>query len=748
MRRQLILFLSLGIVTLASVRTARAQEEHRPLVVMNLAAHPDDEDGSTLTYYRKAKNAVAYSVIFTRGEGGQNEIGPELYQALGAIRTKETERAARMLGTQVRFLNFYDFGYTKHAYEAFDKWGGRDSVEARLVYVIRKLKPDVMFTNHDTVTVGPRRQHGQHQAVGIAAYDAFTLAADPNYHPEQLEEPGVDLWQPKRLFLRHYSQPDRYDVAVPVGDTYQPAGKSYTDIAMDALREHASQGMGMFANRRRPPATFFTLERSATNAPLDPTDLAGNLPPNSAATPDVSYLIDSGRIPPLSDALVELSDSIAMPGQNFELRFDPAKLPSGVLRWTFEGAVDTTLLVSSRSAGSAMLTVSLDANPTIPAEHYQYTRFLDHPPVIYEVHRQGSDDLVAAGYLPLQIAPPAVVHFRDEAVRLEPGRNALPVQAQVFDPSLHTIPLTIAVADDSTRNILAQSRYTLAVPPRTAVDDTLWIDLPSDLSPGSYTVLLSGLVPSGTSGGEVLKAEVQARAFDVAVAPTLKVGVIRSYDDTMARALKELGVDYVMLDSAALASHDLDGLNTIVVDIRSYLVRPDLRRYNDRLLDWVEHGGNLIVNYQKTYEWNPSSSDPFMEGRNNPPDLAPYPLILSHDRVTYEDAPIELLKPASPIFNRPNKIRAQDWNGWVQERGLYFPTEYDDRYTELISTHDPGEAPLKGGMLLAKYGDGTYLYTSLVWYRQLKQQNPGAYRVFANMLSLPLVDGRSSASAH
>jgi len=146
---------------------------------MNLAAHPDDEDALTMAHYRHAHDAVVHSVIYTRGEGGQNEIGPELYAALGAIRTAETEAAARHLGTQVRFLNFDDFGYSKHASETFERWGGEDEVTGRLVYLIRKLKPDVLFTNHDTLTVGPRTQHGHHQAVGISAYRAMQLAADP-----------------------------------------------------------------------------------------------------------------------------------------------------------------------------------------------------------------------------------------------------------------------------------------------------------------------------------------------------------------------------------------------------------------------------------------------------------------------------------------------------------------------------------------------------------------------------------------
>ncbi|MGB3543887.1 PIG-L deacetylase family protein, partial [Rubrivirga sp.] len=192
----------------------------RPLVVMNLAGHPDDEDGLTMAYYRGNQDAVVYSVIATRGEGGQNEAGPDLYERLGAIRTAETEAAARILGTRVVYLNRYDFGFSKHAAEAYAEWSqprtgfwedrdadlevgaGRDALVADVVHLVRRFKPDVLFTNHDTSTAWPNAQHGHHQALGNAAYQAFHLAADPSYQPSQLEDDGVDLWQPSRLFLR------------------------------------------------------------------------------------------------------------------------------------------------------------------------------------------------------------------------------------------------------------------------------------------------------------------------------------------------------------------------------------------------------------------------------------------------------------------------------------------------------------------------------------------------------------------
>ncbi|HLA63295.1 MAG TPA: hypothetical protein VK610_02630, partial [Rhodothermales bacterium] len=181
------------------------------------------------------------------------------------------------------------------------------------------------------------------------------------------------------------------------------------------------------------------------------------------------------------------------------------------------------------------------------------------------------------------------------------------------------------------------------------------------------------------------------------------------------------------------------GLDTIVLDIRAYLVRTDLRLYNARLLDWVRAGGHLVVGYQKTFEWNPGDADPTAPEESGAvnPDFAPYPLVLGRDRVVREDAPVTLLQPDHRVFHVPNETTAADWDGWVQERGLYFPETYDARYEPLLAMSDPGEAPLQGGILIARVGRGTYVYSPLVWYRQLEALNPGAWRLFANLVSLP-----------
>lgn len=250
-------------------------------VLMGLAAHPDDEDGATLAYYAKLKGAKVYSLVFTRGEGGQNEIGSSLYDDLAEIRTAETLEAAKRIGAETFFLDFRDFGYSKTAAETFKLWGGKREVLARLVYFIRKLRPDVIITNHDTLSLLPFRQHGHHQAVGVSAFEAFEKAADSTFCPEQLRD-GVGVWQPKKLFFRLLRPDDRSHplwrdslVEIDVGAKLDSA-TTVLRLAQEALAQHRSQGMDklspQFAAWFNAPRRFL-LVRSDRSYPFVKDDL-------------------------------------------------------------------------------------------------------------------------------------------------------------------------------------------------------------------------------------------------------------------------------------------------------------------------------------------------------------------------------------------------------------------------------------------------------------------------------------------
>lgn len=726
------------LVLLVSTPFAVAQvTEPAPLVVLNLAAHPDDEDALTMTHYRHAHNAVVHSIIFTRGEGGQNEIGPELYAELGAIRTVETEAAARHYGTQVHYLNFNDFGYSRYAWETFNHWGGEDVVTERLVFFIRKLKPDVIFTNHDTVTVAPNRQHGHHQVVGISAYRAMTLAADSTFAPHQLLHDGIDLWQPQRLFIRaRGGAASRADVRVPVGDIIPHLGRSAADIAVEGVAEHRSQGFDLFAPRFRQDTTYFSLLTQALDAPaLSPgaTDLAENLPENPfAAQQDLVHWIDSGRIPLLPWDIV-LSDSVVVPSQKVYLDWTP------ILSRDYSVRVVTPSgrFVRQTPEGFEIPNVEL----TFPKAQMQYRRFVSHPPfqMVMEVDGQP----IAASHVPLEVAHDLTLELPDAValpgadmrrILLRPGPDEIRMAGTVYARGQDSVHVHIGdkfgTAGEAMLAVV-DGRYegTIPIMVNEAVLSSHEHLVVSDRYLLYITVRQKERTLAAVETG-LQYAVIEGRALpEVNLPENLRVGIVVSYDGTTATALRGMGATVVELDSLALAEGSFEDLHTIVVDIRAYLVREDLKLHNDRLLEWVENGGHLVVNYHKTMEWN-----------DQPEPWAPIPLVLGRDRVTFEDAPVTHLLTDHPLFHFPNQITESDWDGWIQERGLYFPASYDPAFVELLSMHDPDDQPRTSSTLIAQVGNGTYLYTALGWYRQLGAYVPGAYRIFANMVSLPLMD--------
>jgi hypothetical protein len=262
---------------------------------------------------------------------------------------------------------------------------------------------------------------------------------------------------------------------------------------------------------------------------------------------------------------------------------------------------------------------------------------------------------------------------------------------------------------------------------------------PEGVQPGSVPVSASFTSDAGVKYARGLQVvdypHVRARplyhdaastvhAFDVRVPSGLKVAWVEGAGEVGPTILHQVGIVPSVLTADSLTGADLSKYDVIVTGIRAYEVRRDLAGTNARLLDYVRQGGTLIVQYNK-YE--------MVEGHFNP-----FPITLAnpHDRVTDETAPVRILQPQSPVFTTPNRIGDADWQGWVQERGLYFAHTWDPAYTPLLEMADPGEAPTRGSLLIAKYGQGTYVYTGLAFFRQLPEGVPGAWRLFANLLAL------------
>jgi LmbE family N-acetylglucosaminyl deacetylase len=218
-------------------------------------------------------------------------------------------------------------------------------------------------------------------------------------------------------------------------------------------------------------------------------------------------------------------------------------------------------------------------------------------------------------------------------------------------------------------------------------------------------------------------ATQNVQAVDVKLPQETRIGYLMGAGDEISSVLRSVGLNVSVITPQELASGDLSRYDTIIVGIRAYDVRTDLREQNRRLLDFANRGGTLIVLYNQSV------------GAFNAGHYTPYPTTLSNARVTVEEMPVEILAPEDPIFSYPNKITSKDFDNWVQERGLYFMSTWDEQFKPLLSSHDPGEPPQKGGLLMAQYGKGIYIYSGYAFFRQLPAGVPGAIRLFVNLVS-------------
>ena len=352
-----------------------------------------------------------------------------------------------------------------------------------------------------------------------------------------------------------------------------------------------------------------------------------------------------------------------------------------------------------------------------------------------------------------------VVHRRADPVRgdVRTELQVVPAISVTLDREIEYAPANLAI--DRTVRVHLQpggpsrreARVTLRLPAGLAADSasravvldgglprTVEFRVQGRLAPGRHAIdaVVESQGASYSSGYTTVEYEhitpqrlyrdavVVLAAVDVAVPPTLRrVAYIPGVGDNVAPMLGQLGLEVTVIDAADVARTDFAGYDAVVVGPRAYESRPELVASNPRLLDYVRDGGTMVVQYGQ-YEMQ-------QEG------IMPYPVTLSRpqQRVTLENAPVRILRPQHRLLTTPNRITALDFTGWVQERSLYMPVDFDDRYTPLLSMHDPGEKPNEGAILVARYGRGTYVYTSLSFFRQLPAGVPGPARLFVNMLA-------------
>ncbi len=784
--------------------------------VLMVAAHPDDENTAVIAYFARGRHLRTAYLSATRGEGGQNLIGTEQYEALGLIRTQELLAARRIDGGEQFFTRAFDFGFTKSPEEALAKWG-RDLVLADLVRVVRTFRPDVIVTRWSPAGGSG---HGQHRAVGHLTPEVFTAAADPSRFPDQIAQ-GLQPWRARRLIwvtsafngeTEAGARRASTTMAVDAGQFDFVLGKSYAEIAAESRSRHASQGFGTAGpkGRNRQTFQFVAGDPPSGSDPLDGIDTTWKRVPGAErlggllrrartecdpSRPDrlLPLLLDAWREmqklrgpwieiqrPELLHA-IELASGLQLsadagrwdltPGSDAVVTLAVVQHSAAPLVW--ESAEITGAASAAWNGGRALTTgnverarLELSIAQAAPYSHpywlaeprsgdaYQVRRpgwigLPENPPLLTAVFRlRAAPDLLLPFRVPVQYR--WVDRARGEltrAVEIVPPVSAAFTQSVLIFPEPKARPLLVRVASHAGA---VRGAVTLDLPAGWKADPpSAPFDLPARDREATARFLVTP--PQTASGGQVAaRAEFGGLAVSLGLVSILhphippqvyfppararverldvrlsarNIGYVMGAGDEVPQALEQLGASVRLLSAEDLAAADLSRFDAIVTGVRALNVRDDLLAARSRLLDYVSAGGVLVVQY---------NTDP---GSPRVTALAPYPLKPSSNRVTVEDAPVTFPHPGLPVLHRPNELTPRDFDGWVQERGLYFMADWDRRYQPVFSCHDPGEEPQLGGTLYAEYGKGVYIYTAYSWFRELPAGVPGAYRIFANLVS-------------
>lgn len=785
-----------------------------------VAAHPDDENTRMISYLANERKVETTYLSLTRGDGGQNLIGPEIAELLGVIRTQELLAARRIDGGNQWFTRANDFGYSKHPDETLELWN-KQEVLADVVWAIRSLQPDIVINRFDHNSAG--RTHGHHTASGMLSVDAFDLAGDPNAFPEQLKY--VQPWKPKRLYFNtswwfygsreNFEKADKSNLVSLDAGVYFPAlGKSNTEIAAESRSMHQCQGMGSTLSRGSQTEYLDLLKGEA---PTDKNDLFSGIDISWARLPGgaaIKTLVDKAiqtfqydnpaasvpqlleiykKIQALPDshwknhkseeirAIVEAcmglyleataSESSASPGQTVDLalelinrssvdahlislQFLPENgdtlynvplLPNTPLSLAkkFRIPDDATYtspywLTSGWETG--MYTVPDQALRGLPETprllKVRFTMSIQDLPVswVKEVAYKNTDPVKGEVYQPFEVLPSVFVQVK-EPVYVFAGNDHKVVQVLVKagQPGVSgTLRLKTPAGwklepmeQDFSLDLKDQEQtldFRLYPPPGQSEG---WLEPVAESAGKTYGQEMVRISYDHIPLQSVLRqARSRIARIDLKKAGD-QIGYVKGAGDEIPASLEAIGYRVDMLEPQEIAAGRLQNYDAIVLGIRAYNTIERVRFIQSELLSYVEQGGTLIVQYN-------TNSDLFLPEE----EIAPYPLKISRDRVAVEKAPVTLLQPEHPALNFPNAITEKDFEGWVQERGLYFPNQWDEHFQALLSCNDPGESPKSGGLLVAPYGKGYYIYTGISWFRQLPAGVPGAYRLFANLLSL------------
>ena len=786
--------------------------------VLYLAAHPDDENTRLISYMSNHVKARTAYLSLTRGDGGQNLIGPELRELLGVIRTQELLAARRIDGGEQRFTRANDFGYSKHPDETLAIWN-KNEVLSDVVLAIRQFKPDIIINRFDHRS--PGTTHGHHTSSAMLSVEAFDLANDKNAYPEQVKQYGT--WQPKREFFNtswwFYGSEEKFEEAdktnllnFDIGVYYPALGVSNNEIAALASSQHLCQGFGRLSQRGsqteyielikgdlpkdksnifdginttwtrvkggeqienilKNVETNFNFENPAAH--LDQLLQARQLilAIDSPQWKDQKikeinkiieacaglYLEASANTPTASTGQIIDIDIEALNRSNATVKLDSYTISNNSINSNY----GKLLKANDKQVLKEKITIANSLQPTAPywlnqkgslgmykvedknligkpetpraitidfhlnINGFPFTVTKD---LVYRYSKPDKGEL----YRPFEIIPEASAKINQKVIIFENDQQKeIPVTVQAGKDNLEGY-ITIAhpngwsVFPEKQKITIAnkgqeQTFIFTIIPPKNQSEGL--ISPMVTIGDKTYTKELVEInyehIPFQTvllpSESKIVRLDIKKRGENIAY--------IEGAGDVVPESLQQIGYNVMILKPEDITPERLSAFDAVVVGIRAYNIVEALKFKQEILFDFVDKGGNMVVQYNTNRGIKVDK-------------IAPFDLQLSRDRVTDENAEVTLLAPNHELLNFPNKITTKDFEGWTQERGLYFPDQWSSDFTPILSMHDKDETAKTGSLLVAKHGKGHYIYTGLSFFREFPVGVSGAYRLFANMLSI------------
>lgn len=785
--------------------------------VLYIAAHPDDENTRLISYFSNHYHARTGYLSLTRGDGGQNLVGPELRELLGVIRTQELLEARKVDGGIQMFSRANDFGFSKNPDETFNIWN-RDEVLSDVVRAIRKFRPDVIINRFDHRS--PGTTHGHHTASAMLSVDAFDLAASSSSYPNQLKT--LKPWQPKRLLFNtswwFYGSREKFENAdksnllnLDIGVYYADKGMSNQEIAALSRSCHRSQGFGTTGTRGTDTEYLELLKGTMPSDKMnlfEGIDTSWNRVSGGAAIgADIDRILKnydhsnpSASIPALLEVYQKIlkiedehwrelksaeaaqiiadcaglyleavaSSPDASPGSTISVAIEAINRSSAhvivesvdLKPGSEKYLVNQELAKNSVTKADGKISLPANAdytspywleNPTVgmyPVSEESLINLPETPrkivavfrlkinniPITYtrEIVYKYNDGAKGEMYEPFDVVPDVSLSFADKVTVFTSSR-AKKISVKVR-ASRNGVKGTVKLAlPDGWKVTPAEAPFQLA---KRNEEQTIqfMVSAPSQVSEVTAKVMASvdgrtfGLEKTDIKYEHIAKQTVLLPAKAKFIKPDLKtyndkIAYIMGAGDEVDQSLRQMGYDVTLIRPENITKENLASYDVVITGIRAYNKISELGPKQKLLLDFVAAGGTMIVQYNTLDELTSK-------------EMSPYQLKLSRDRVTDENAEIRFLAPSHKVLRSPNRITADDFKGWVQEIGLYFPSEWSPEFTPIISANDAGEKPKDGALLVAKYGKGHYIYTGISFFRQLPEGVSGAFRLMANLISI------------